>query len=108
MNKFTYLKFETENQEIIKFGYKTYDTRVTPVVVSYQLVGLYTSSLFSPVAGNSGLETLQFVFNTCTEQAYTEPDIIDYLSHRYIGGDTSDLNSWFSEVEVSEVEEELP
>ena len=63
----------------------------------YELVGIYTSSLYNPYEGKGELETIQFMFNSCLDEGDVEPDVLDYLMHRYIGvGDTTSLNSQYN------------
>ena len=94
IEKFTYLELRTVNSsQSIVFGHINSDTRITPIVVDYELVGIYSSALYNPYKGKGELETLQFIFNTCMDEGNVEPDVLDYLMHRYIGvGDTSSIN----------------
>ena len=67
--------------------------------MSYKLVGIKSSSLFDPYKGEGILETIQFLFNTCTDDTDAEPDVLDYLMRRYIGnGDTTELNKIYRTV----------
>ena len=96
LKKFVFLEFKTSDPtESVKIGYSTgRNTITTPILVPYQLVGIYSSTLYNPYKGEGVLETLQFLFNTCSDEVDTEPDVLDYLMHRYIGvGDTTSINS---------------
>ena len=98
VKKFTTLEFKTEDPaEGIKFGDTSPDTIISTVMAEYELIGIYSSMTYNPFNDTGGLEQIQCLFNTCMEGPETEPDVLDYLLHQYIGiGDTSGINSRFN------------
>ena len=59
IKKFSYIAFWTDEKvDNIEYGVVTDFTKITPILVPYELIGIYSTTLYNPYKGEGVIETL--------------------------------------------------
>jgi len=87
INRFVYLKIQTNNYKTFERGRKTKNTKITTNLGFDPIIGLQTTTAKNLTTGELELYDMTVLVNLCGE-SFSSPAIDEYLTTRYYG-DTS-------------------